>query len=196
MKATILCILMSIFSMQIHAQNNACINALDNVLKESLALSDQIKNMLSGAIALDKRGILNETVNIEAISLYGNTLSAHALGLGGEINIRRLVSNRSPLIIKDIDEMVLNHASVFYKNMIRTRERFDDEIPILKNANLRDDARMVRDTISVLMQKYKGGCTEFCVNGQMAGNRRTSRSGYDRKYKESSAQRPHRQFAG
>ena len=40
------------------------------------------------------------------------------------------------------------------------------------------------------------GCTEFCVNGQMAGNRRTSRSGYDRKYKESSAQRPHRQFAG
>ena len=35
------------------------------------------------------------------------------------------------------------------------------------------------------------GCTEFCVNGQMAGNRRTSRSGYDRKYKESSTQRPH-----
>ena len=35
------------------------------------------------------------------------------------------------------------------------------------------------------------GCTEFCVNGLMAGNRRTSRSGYDRKYKESSAQRPH-----
>ena len=30
------------------------------------------------------------------------------------------------------------------------------------------------------------GCTEFCVNGLMAGNRRTSRSGYDRKYKESS----------
>ena len=34
-----------------------------------------------------------------------------------------------------------------------------------------------------------GGCTEFCVNGLMAGNRRTSRSGYDRKYKESSTQR-------
>ena len=27
-----------------------------------------------------------------------------------------------------------------------------------------------------------GGCTEFCVNGLMAGNRRTSKSGYDRKY--------------
>ena len=40
------------------------------------------------------------------------------------------------------------------------------------------------------------GCTEFCVNGQMAGNRRTSRSGYDRKYKESSTQRSDRQFAG
>ena len=36
-----------------------------------------------------------------------------------------------------------------------------------------------------------GGCTEFCVNGLMAGNRRTSRSGYDRKHKESSAQRAH-----
>ena len=42
----------------------------------------------------------------------------------------------------------------------------------------------------------KGGCTEFCVNGLMAGNRRTSRSGYDRKYKESSTQRSDRQFAG
>ncbi len=40
------------------------------------------------------------------------------------------------------------------------------------------------------------GCTEFCVNGLMAGNRRTSRSGYDRKYKESSTQRSDRQFAG
>ena len=155
MKAKILCILMSIFSMQIYAQNNACINALDNVLKESLGLSDQIKNMLSGAIALDKRGMLNETVNIEALSLYGNTLSAHALGLGNEINIRRLVSNRSPLIVKDIDEMILNHAAGFYKNMIGTKERFDDEIPILKNNNLRDDARRVRDAISALMQKYK-----------------------------------------
>ena len=155
MKAKILCILMSIFSMQIHAQNNACINALDSVLKESRGLSDQIKNMLSGAIALDKRGMLNERVNIEALSLYGNTLTAHALGLGNEINIRRLISNRSPLIIKDIDEMVLNHATVFYKNMIGTKERFDDEIPIIKDNNLRDDARRVRDTISVLMQKYK-----------------------------------------
>jgi len=141
--------------MQTFAQNNACINALDNVLIESLALSDQIKNMLSGAIALDKRGMLNETVNIEAISLYSNTLTAHALGLGNEINMRRLVGNRSALIIKDIDEMVLNHATVFYKNMIRTKERFDDEIPLLKNNNIRDDARRVRDTISVLMQKYK-----------------------------------------
>jgi len=35
------------------------------------------------------------------------------------------------------------------------------------------------------------GCTEFCVNGLMAGNRRTSRIGYDRKYKEISTQRPH-----
>ena len=43
---------------------------------------------------------------------------------------------------------------------------------------------------------YKRGCTEFCVNGLMAGNRRTSRSGYDRKYKESSTQRSDRQFAG
>ena len=35
------------------------------------------------------------------------------------------------------------------------------------------------------------GCTEFCVNGLMAGNRRTSRSGYDLKHKESSTQRSH-----
>jgi hypothetical protein len=41
-----------------------------------------------------------------------------------------------------------------------------------------------------------GGCTEFCVNGLMAGNRRISRSGYDLKHKESSTQRSHRQFAG
>jgi len=155
MKEKILCFLMIIFSIQTYAQNNACINALDNVLKESLGLSDQIQNMLSGAIALDKRGMLNERVNIEALSLYGNTLTAHALGLGNEINMRRLVSNRSPMIIKDIDEMVLNHATVFYKNMVGTKERFDDEIPILKNNNIRDDARRVRDTISVLMQKYK-----------------------------------------
>jgi hypothetical protein len=35
------------------------------------------------------------------------------------------------------------------------------------------------------------GCTEFCVNGLMAGNRRISRSGYDLKHKESSTQRSH-----
>ena len=35
------------------------------------------------------------------------------------------------------------------------------------------------------------GCTEFCVNGLMAGNRRISRIGYDLKHKESSTQRPH-----
>ena len=35
------------------------------------------------------------------------------------------------------------------------------------------------------------GCTEFCVNGLMAGNRRISRTGYDLKHKESSTQRSH-----
>jgi len=29
-----------------------------------------------------------------------------------------------------------------------------------------------------------GGCTKFCVKGLIAGNRRISRSGYDRKHKE------------
>ena len=43
----------------------------------------------------------------------------------------------------------------------------------------------------VFIVRLWSGCTEFCVNGLMAGNRRTSRSGYDRKYKESSTQRPH-----
>ena len=42
------------------------------------------------------------------------------------------------------------------------------------------------------IQRWKGGCTEFCVNGLMAGNRRTSRTGYDLKHKESSTQRSHR----
>ena len=42
----------------------------------------------------------------------------------------------------------------------------------------------------------EGGCTEFCVNGLMAGNRRTSWREDDRKFKESSTQRAHRQFAG
>jgi hypothetical protein len=37
----------------------------------------------------------------------------------------------------------------------------------------------------------KWGCTEFCVNGLMAGNRRISRTGYDLKHKESSTQRSH-----
>ena len=37
----------------------------------------------------------------------------------------------------------------------------------------------------------KRGCTEFCVNGLMTGNRRISRSGYDLKHKESSTQRSH-----
>lgn len=40
------------------------------------------------------------------------------------------------------------------------------------------------------------GCTEFCVNGLMAGNRRTSWREDDRKSKESSPQRPHRQSTG
>jgi hypothetical protein len=44
---------------------------------------------------------------------------------------------------------------------------------------------------SLISSAYKGGCTEFCVNGLMAGNRRTSRSGYDLKHKESSTQRSH-----
>jgi endonuclease G len=44
--------------------------------------------------------------------------------------------------------------------------------------------------------KSWGGCTEFCVNGLMAGNRRTSWREDDRKFKESSTQRAHRQFAG
>jgi len=35
------------------------------------------------------------------------------------------------------------------------------------------------------------GCTEFCVNGLMAGNRRISWIGYDLKHKESSNQRSH-----
>ena len=42
-----------------------------------------------------------------------------------------------------------------------------------------------------LKVKHAGGCTEFCVNGLMTGNRRISRSGYDLKHKESSTQRPH-----
>jgi DNA polymerase-3 subunit epsilon len=42
-----------------------------------------------------------------------------------------------------------------------------------------------------IKQCQGGGCTEFCVNGLMAGNRRISRSGYDRKHKESSTQRAH-----
>ena len=37
-----------------------------------------------------------------------------------------------------------------------------------------------------------GGRTKFYVNGLMAGKRRISRSGYDRKHKESSTQRSHR----
>jgi hypothetical protein len=45
--------------------------------------------------------------------------------------------------------------------------------------------------LSLLVDGFVGGCTEFCVNGLMAGNRRTSRIGYDRKYKEISTQRPH-----
>ncbi len=44
--------------------------------------------------------------------------------------------------------------------------------------------------------RLQGGCTEFCVNGLMAGNRRTSWREDDRKSKESSPQRPHRQSTG
>ncbi|MFM7697842.1 MAG: bifunctional adenosylmethionine decarboxylase/class I SAM-dependent methyltransferase, partial [Limnohabitans sp.] len=40
-----------------------------------------------------------------------------------------------------------------------------------------------------VLKHPSGGCTEFCVNGLMAGNRRTFRSGYDPKHKESSTQR-------
>ena len=45
--------------------------------------------------------------------------------------------------------------------------------------------------LTLVFDELIWGCTEFCVNGLMTGNRRTSRSGYDRKYKESSTQRPH-----
>jgi hypothetical protein len=56
---------------------------------------------------------------------------------------------------------------------------------------LSDGRQELRDSNGNLKGHYNRGCTEFCVNGLMAGNRRTSRSGYDRKYKESSTQRPH-----
>ena len=66
-----------------------------------------------------------------------------------------------------------------------------------KVLRMRFGIEMANDhTLEEVGIQFDGGCTEFCVNGQMAGNRRTSRSGYDRKYKESSAQRPHRQFVG
>ena len=48
-----------------------------------------------------------------------------------------------------------------------------------------------RDYVSAIKLYLIRGCTEFCVNGLMAGNRRISRSGYDLKHKESSTQRPH-----
>lgn len=47
-----------------------------------------------------------------------------------------------------------------------------------------------------LLRYRRRGCTEFCVNGLMAGNRRTSWREDDRKSKESSTQRPHRQSTG
>ena len=47
------------------------------------------------------------------------------------------------------------------------------------------------DTDILRLLRRLGGCTEFCVNGLMAGNRRISRSGYDLKHKESSTQRSH-----
>jgi hypothetical protein len=47
------------------------------------------------------------------------------------------------------------------------------------------------DAVTDREYRDKRGCTEFCVNGLMAGNRRTSRSGYDRKHKESCTQRAH-----
>ena len=50
-------------------------------------------------------------------------------------------------------------------------------------------AILITVLVAPLIEEW--GCTEFCVNGLMAGNRRTSRIGYDRKYKEISTQRPH-----
>ena len=44
----------------------------------------------------------------------------------------------------------------------------------------------------LLVFNVSWGCTEFCVNGLMTGNRRISRTGYDLKHKESSTQRSHR----
>jgi len=136
MKVKILCFLMIILSIQSYAQNNACINSLDNLRREVVGIDDQNYNMLTGAAALEKRGMLNEIVNIETLSLYASGLTIHAMGLGNELSIRQLVSNRSPQILKDIDEIIVTHAAGFYETMIGTKERFDNEIPILKNNNI------------------------------------------------------------
>ena len=85
-----------------------------------------------------------------------------------------------------------------YKNSLRLQDIQDKNkeiiltesvVEIIKNSATR--AKYVYDSLSTRQDVYDGGCTEFCVNGLMTGNRRTSRIGYDLKHKENSTQRPH-----
>ena len=155
MKSLIAAIFFVLISSNSYAQNNNCISALENVVKEvNEEVEVKNKNMLTGAIALEKRGIFNETVNIEVLAMFVYGISAHSLGLGNQVIIKNNSIIRAS-IAKDIDGIILNHANAFYTMLKRTKERFDNEIPAIKNNNLRDDARIVRDAVVILMKKYK-----------------------------------------
>ena len=154
MKSFFAAILFLLLSANIYAQNINCISALENVLKDSGDVDIKNQNMLTGAIALEKRGILNESINLEVLSLYVYGISAHALGLGNQVFLKKYTNNRMSNA-KDIDELILNHARTYYSALKQTKERFDNEIPVIKNNNIRDDARMVRDAIGILLKKYK-----------------------------------------
>jgi hypothetical protein len=67
------------------------------------------------------------------------------------------------------------------------------DLPEKIKSDLQDFAKFVVaiNRTEQVQAMRRRGCTEFCVNGLMAGNRRISRSGYDLKHKESSTQRSH-----
>jgi len=151
----ILVIFISILSINSHAQTqNTCLKSVDKILTDGYGIVNKIKNTVKDSIALSNAGVQKEVVDIELLAARVTNLLSHAIGIGREIEIKRTLEDKNKK--NDyVDSLITNHAKGMYVFLKSLKDEVDDNIPFIKDSNLREDVRQVRNEIDDLLKKYK-----------------------------------------
>jgi len=151
----ILVIFISILSINSHAQTqDTCLKSVDKILTDTYGITNKIKNTVKGSIALSNAGVQKEVVNIALLAANVNNLLANAMGVGMEIEIKKALEDKNKKN-EYVDSLITDHAKGMYVFLKRLKDEVDDNIPFIKDSNLREDVRQVRNEIDDLLKKYQ-----------------------------------------